>query len=199
MRVMTDSRRVLVTGGAGFVGATLVRRLIASGHTVRVFDNLFTGHRDHLTGVDVELAQGHPGRRRAGQGAGGDGLGDTWRRLDLVQSVADPVTNFDVNVVGTFQVLDAARRRRGADRAGLHGGRTDRRRHTAGGRAVAAQADLPVWRERAGRRGLRVRIREGLRPAHAGAAVRQRVRPGAPASAGPSPRSSTGCTPASRW
>ena len=36
-----------MTGGAGFVGATLVRRLIASGHTVRVFDNLSTGHPDH--------------------------------------------------------------------------------------------------------------------------------------------------------
>jgi len=47
-----------VTGGAGFVGATLVRRLIASGHTVRVFDNLSTGHPDHLTGVDAELFEG---------------------------------------------------------------------------------------------------------------------------------------------
>jgi UDP-glucose 4-epimerase len=109
---MTDSRRVLVTGGAGFVGATLVRRLIASGHTVRVFDNLSTGHRDHLTGVDVELAQGDIRDADALDKAlvGMDSVMHLAAAGSVVQSVADPVTNFDVNVVGTFQVLDAARR-----------------------------------------------------------------------------------------
>jgi nucleoside-diphosphate-sugar epimerase len=36
---MSETRRILVTGGAGFVGATLVRRLVAGGHAVRVHDN----------------------------------------------------------------------------------------------------------------------------------------------------------------
>ncbi len=109
---MTDSRRVLVTGGAGFVGATLVRRLIASGHAVRVFDNLSTGHPDHLTGVDAELVEGDIRDTDALDKAlvGMDSVMHLAAAGSVVQSVADPVTNFDVNVVGTFRVLDAARR-----------------------------------------------------------------------------------------
>ena len=42
---------ILVTGGAGFVGATLVRRLAAAGYLVRVLDNLSTGDAAHLAGL----------------------------------------------------------------------------------------------------------------------------------------------------
>src|SRR5215470_994786 len=55
---VSASARVLVTGGAGFVGATLVRRLVASGYRVRVLDNLTTGDAAHLAGVDAELVKG---------------------------------------------------------------------------------------------------------------------------------------------
>ena len=55
---MSGSEGILVTGGAGFVGATLVRRLVASGYRVRVFDNLSTGDEAHLAGVDAELVKG---------------------------------------------------------------------------------------------------------------------------------------------
>ena len=47
-----------MTGGAGFVGATLVRRLVDSGRAVRVLDNLTTGDATHIDGVDVELVEG---------------------------------------------------------------------------------------------------------------------------------------------
>ena len=50
---MSETRHILVTGGAGFVGATLVRRLVASGHTVRVLDNYSTGDASYLAGVDA--------------------------------------------------------------------------------------------------------------------------------------------------
>ena len=52
------TRRILVTGGAGFVGATLVRRLVAGGHGVRVLDNYSTGDASYLAGVDAELVEG---------------------------------------------------------------------------------------------------------------------------------------------
>ncbi len=109
---MSASEGVLVTGGAGFVGATVVRRLVASGHRVRVLDNLTTGDAAHLAGVDAELVKGDI--RDA------DALDDALRGMDaiihlaaagsVIASVQDPAANFEANVLGTFRVLDAARR-----------------------------------------------------------------------------------------
>src|SRR6202012_4294880 len=109
---MSDVTGVLVTGGAGFVGATLVRRLVASGYRVRVFDNLSTGAEAHLTGVDAELVVGDI----RDDGA----LDDALKGLDavvhlaaagsVVGSIDDPFGNFESSVLGTFGFLDAARR-----------------------------------------------------------------------------------------
>jgi UDP-glucose 4-epimerase len=105
---------VLVTGGAGFVGATLVRRLVASGYRVRVLDNLSTGDASHLTDVDAELVKGDIRDAAA--------LDEALKEMgaiihlaaagSVIGSVQDPEMNFEVNVLGTFRVLDAARRAR---------------------------------------------------------------------------------------
>jgi UDP-glucose 4-epimerase len=102
----------LVTGGAGFVGATLVRRLVGSGYQVRVIDNLSTGDPAHLTGVDAELVKGDIRDATALDDAlqGMDAIIHLAAAGSVIGSVQDPVTNFEVNAVGTFRVLDAARR-----------------------------------------------------------------------------------------
>jgi UDP-glucose 4-epimerase len=109
---MSASEGILVTGGAGFVGATLVRRLVATGYRVRVLDNLTTGDAAHLAGVDAELVKGDI--RDAGVL---DGALDGMQAIihlaaagSVIGSVQDPVGNFEVNVLGTFTVLDTARR-----------------------------------------------------------------------------------------
>ena len=101
-----------MTGGAGFVGATLVRRLVASGHPVRVFDNYSTGDASYLAGVDAELVKGDIRDVPALDAAlaGIQAVVHLAAAGSVVMSVEDPVTNFDVNVLGTFRVLDAARR-----------------------------------------------------------------------------------------
>jgi UDP-glucose 4-epimerase len=103
--------RILVTGGSGFVGATLVRRLVTAGHSVRVFDNCSTGDPSYLDGIDAELVKGDIRDPAALQAAlaGMQSVVHLAAAGSVVESVADPVANFDVNVVGTFRVLDAAR------------------------------------------------------------------------------------------
>lgn len=50
--------KILVTGGAGFIGTHLVKRLLADGHQVVVLDNFSSGLRDNLKGLPVELVEG---------------------------------------------------------------------------------------------------------------------------------------------
>ncbi len=103
--------RVLVTGGAGFIGSNLVRALLERGDDVRVLDNFSTGNRANLDGLDVEIVEGelrsyervHNSVRRAEIVYHLGALGSVPR------SVQDPLTSSAVNVEGTLNVLLAAR------------------------------------------------------------------------------------------
>src|SRR5215468_5230771 len=109
---MTHAKSVLVTGGAGFVGATLVRHLVQDGHRVRVLDNYSTGTAAHLAGVDAEQVEGdiRDGATVDAALAGMDSVIHLAAAGSVIKSIEDPVANFEANVLGTFLVLDAARR-----------------------------------------------------------------------------------------
>ena len=104
------AEKVLVTGGCGFIGANLVRMLLDKDQQVTVFDNLSKGNRHYLDGLDVTFIEGDI--RDAG--ALGDALAGAARVVHLaaygsvVESVEDPQTNFEMNVIGTFNVLNQA-------------------------------------------------------------------------------------------
>jgi UDP-glucose 4-epimerase len=103
---------VLVTGGAGFIGANLCRRLAAAGETVVAIDDLSTGNTANLLGVDVTLVQASvldPGALdRAMDGA--RAIVHLGARPSVPRSLADPMATHLSNATGTVEVLEAARR-----------------------------------------------------------------------------------------
>src|SRR4051794_23661890 len=99
--------RVLVTGGAGFIGANLLRQ-IGDEYEVRVLDNLVRGSRDLLPADrDIELLVGDI-RDPEAVAKTMDGI-DVVIHLaafgSVVESIDEPIENFDINARGTLEVL----------------------------------------------------------------------------------------------
>lgn len=105
------NKTILVTGGCGFVGASLVPYLRERGYRVRVFDNLSRGHREFLAGVEHEFIKGDIRDLAAAKAAaqGCDAVIHLAAYGSVVESITDPETNFDINARGTFNMLEAAR------------------------------------------------------------------------------------------
>jgi UDP-glucose 4-epimerase len=103
--------RVLVTGGAGFIGSNLVRALLERGDEVRVLDNFSTGDRENLEGLDIEIVEGElRSYERVHNAVRGVEVVYHLGALGSVpRSVQDPLTSSAVNVEGTLNVLLAAR------------------------------------------------------------------------------------------
>jgi UDP-glucose 4-epimerase len=107
------SRRVLVTGGAGFIGSSLVEALLSRGDHVRVLDDLSTGRPDFLPAHHPALEM------MAGDLRDPDTLARAVRAVDVIfhqgalrsvpLSVEKPFEFHDVNVTGTMRLLLAAR------------------------------------------------------------------------------------------
>jgi UDP-glucose 4-epimerase len=105
--------RYLVTGGAGFIGSSLVEALLRAGHQVRVLDNFSTGRRENIQHLvdDVEIVEGDIRSYERAHFA--------LQTIDIViheaalpsvpRSVQDPLTTNEVIVTGTLNVLLAAR------------------------------------------------------------------------------------------
>jgi nucleoside-diphosphate-sugar epimerase len=106
-------RRVLVTGGAGFIGSNLVRALVERGDAVKVLDNFSTGNRANLAGLDseVEVIEGELRSYERVHAAvqGVEVVFHVGALGSVPRSVQDPLTSSAVNVEGTLNVLLAAR------------------------------------------------------------------------------------------
>lgn len=101
--------RVVVTGGAGFLGSHLVDRLVEEGHDVVVVDNLSSGRREFVN----ERAEFHlRDLKEADWGVGiwGDVVFHFAANPEVRLSSTEPVVHFNENVLATFNVLEWARR-----------------------------------------------------------------------------------------
>jgi nucleoside-diphosphate-sugar epimerase len=104
----------LVTGGAGFIGSSLVRALLARGDRVRVLDDFSSGRRENLVDVasDVEVHVADV-RDDAALERALEGIELVFHEAaipSVPRSLADPLFNHDVSATGTLKLLVAAKR-----------------------------------------------------------------------------------------
>jgi UDP-glucose 4-epimerase len=103
--------KLLITGGAGFIGANLARDALALGHEVRIIDDFSTGHHANLEPLDVDLVEGsildEDALSRAVSGV--DSIIHLAALGSVPRSIANPMHSHEVNSTGTLRVLEAAR------------------------------------------------------------------------------------------
>ena len=104
--------RILVTGGAGFIGSHVAELFVQEGHRVLVVDDLSSGHRDNLPGGaafelmdirDQEFADLVLRFRP-------EAVAHLAAQMDVRKSVADPILDADINVLGVIRLAQACRR-----------------------------------------------------------------------------------------
>lgn len=108
------AQKYLVSGGAGFIGSHLVKRLLGHGESVRVVDNLATGSMQRIAalGTDIEFVQGDLADLAVAQ-AVAEGVDYVLHQAavpSVQRSVADPIATNRANVTATLNLLEAARR-----------------------------------------------------------------------------------------
>jgi len=103
--------RILVTGGAGFIGSNVADLLVENGHEVHVMDNLSTGFRENLNprASFLEMDIRSPEAAEAVRTGGFDILCHHAAQMDVRRSVREPLFDADVNILGTISLLEAAR------------------------------------------------------------------------------------------
>jgi UDP-glucose 4-epimerase len=109
--------RALVTGGAGFIGSTLVDRLLRDGHEVTVVDDLRRGRRENLAAAEstgrvrlIELDVTSPELHDVLAEVTPETVFHLAAQIDVRVSVAEPLLDVHQNVVGTVNVAEAARK-----------------------------------------------------------------------------------------
>lgn len=102
--------KILVTGGAGFIGSNVADAFIAAGHQVAIVDNLTTGKKENLNpqaeffSIDIRDAR----LTEAINEFAPDVIAHLAAQIDVRKSVSDPVFNAEVNELGTLNLLGAA-------------------------------------------------------------------------------------------
>jgi len=106
------AKRALITGGAGFIGSHVTELFLHRGWTVEIIDDLSTGKRENVAApaslhvVDVRS----PDAGRLVERGAFDAIVHLAGQMDVRRSVADPVFDAGVNIVGTLNLLEALRR-----------------------------------------------------------------------------------------
>lgn len=104
--------KVLVTGGAGFIGSHVVDGLIEAGHEVVIIDDLSTGYRSNLNPKArfFRLDIRSPVVEQVFESEQPDVVNHHAAQMNVRRSIADPVFDAEVNVVGSLRLIEYAKR-----------------------------------------------------------------------------------------
>ncbi len=104
--------KILITGGAGFIGHNLARAALEAGHEVRVLDDLSTGYRENLDGLDVDFREASLlDENEVGAAVRGmDSIVHLGALGSVPRSIAHPLASHHANATGTLTLLDQAGR-----------------------------------------------------------------------------------------
>jgi UDP-glucose 4-epimerase len=108
-----NNTKVLVTGGAGFIGSNLVKQLISKGYSVTVLDNFMSGYRSNLEPFpSVHLIEGDIRDVSKVEEAmkGVDAVFHLAASVGNKRSIDNPIEDAEINVLGTLRILEAARK-----------------------------------------------------------------------------------------
>jgi UDP-glucose 4-epimerase len=106
-----SKKKILITGGAGFIGSSLTKRLIGQGHSVTILDDFSTGLYSNIADLRVEVFEGSitsPSLvEKAAHSA--EAIIHLAARGSVPRSLRNPRATFAVNVEGTLNICEAAR------------------------------------------------------------------------------------------
>ena len=103
--------KVLITGGAGFIGSNLTKFLLNKGYEVKILDNLSTGHLENLTGLDVEVIKGDLRDVEIVNKCikGAKIVFHLAANIGNIKSINNPKLDSEINVLGTINILEASK------------------------------------------------------------------------------------------
>ncbi len=109
---MVNEMKALVTGGAGFIGSNVVKHLLKKNWDVRILDNLSSGYKCNLDGLDVEFIEGDICDAQVTMQAceGRDVVFHLAACVGRQKSIDDPQLDSSINLLGTVNVLEGMRK-----------------------------------------------------------------------------------------
>lgn len=112
MPAQNSKRRALVTGGAGFIGSHVADLFISNGYDVDIIDDMSTGRRENLPGAARfhEVSVASPDAAEIVRQGRFDVILHVAGQIDVRKSVADPVSDATINILGTLNLLEALHR-----------------------------------------------------------------------------------------
>ncbi|MEM1659107.1 MAG: SDR family NAD(P)-dependent oxidoreductase [Candidatus Jordarchaeales archaeon] len=108
--------KVLVTGGAGFIGSHIAEQLARKGHKVIIYDNFSTGSMENIKdlSMDIKIVKGDvldfPKLMNVVEGC--DAISHHAAQLEIGSAIKDPISDARINIEGTINVLEAAVRKK---------------------------------------------------------------------------------------